>query len=207
MAGSTLEEWKLFAGMDPSLAKMDKDQLANRIGRRLGAEGGASIVDAYERARTARGDATSPMELFCAIETDRIFRVPALRLCETMASRKPAAFNYLFTWKSPMAGGLLGSCHALELGFVFGTHTNPGMDKFCGEGPDADGLATRMQDAWLAFARIGDPSCDSIGAWPTYSTNRRDTMIFDAKSGAQSAPYDSERTSWESVPGGILGTL
>ena len=29
---------------------------------------------------------------------------------------------------------------------------------FTGSGPDADALAERMMDAWLAFARTGDPS-------------------------------------------------
>ena len=62
-------------------------------------------------------------------------------------------------------GGVLGSCHALELGFVFGTNHIPGMPAFAGTGPAAEKLATQMQDAWLAFARSGDPSSESTGKW------------------------------------------
>ena len=57
-----------------------------------------------------------------------------------------------------MMGGMLGACHALELGFVFGTHGEPGMADFSGSGPAADALSERMMDAWLAFAKSGDPS-------------------------------------------------
>ena len=95
---------------------------------------------------------------------------------------------------------MLGSCHALELGFVFGTNHIPGMPQFAGTGPVVERLATEMQDAWLAFARSGDPSCESLGAWPQYDASRRATMILGEKSGAQDAPYEGERRAWEAIP-------
>ena len=51
------------------------------------------------------------------------------------AKRRGRIYNYLFTWPSPAAKGALGSCHALELGFVFGTNHIPGMPQFAGTGP------------------------------------------------------------------------
>ncbi|BCW48034.1 hypothetical protein [Arthrobacter sp. StoSoilB13] len=35
-----------------------------------------------------------------------------------------------------------------------------------------------MFDAWMNFARTGDPSTDSL-AWPAYNTASRPTMVFD----------------------------
>ncbi len=207
MAGATLEEWKLFTILDPGLAQLDRTGLAARIGRRLAPEVADSVIDTYENARAARRDSTTITDLFAAIETDRVFRVPGIRLSETHSRREPRSFNYLFTWKSPAMGGILGSCHALELGFVFGTHRIPGMVPFCGSGPQADRLATQMQDAWIAFARSGDPSCESIGEWPSYTESQRATMIFGEKSGAENAPLDAERGAWESVPSDVIGTL
>src|SRR5262249_24388552 len=55
MAGSTLEEWKLFAAMDAGAATLDRTKLAHRFGWRLGAEATESIITAYEKARGARG--------------------------------------------------------------------------------------------------------------------------------------------------------
>ena len=100
--------------------------------------------------------------------------------------------------------GALGSCHALELGFVFGT--NHLMRRFAGEGLAAEKLAGEMQDAWLAFARDGDPSCASL-AWPGYTEARRATMLFGETSSVADGPFEEERRSWDNVPSGVLGAL
>ncbi len=207
MVGSTLDEWKLFAPMDRGIAKLDRAGLAARLTRRIKPEAAEALIGNYEKARAARGASTTPPELFNALETDRIFRIPAVRLAEVHAKRRGRIHQYLFTWPSPAAGGMLGSCHALELGFVFGTNHIPGMPQFAGTGPVVERLATAMQDAWLAFARSGDPSCESLGAWPQYDASRRATMILDEKSKAEDAPYEEERRAWEALPSSILGSL
>ena len=90
-----------------------------------------------------------------ALDSDRTFRVPAIRLAEAQAPHQPRTYKYFFTWSSPARRGTLGACHALELPFVFGTLDAPTMDRFAGKGPDAEALATRMMDAWIAFAKSG----------------------------------------------------
>ena len=76
MVGSTLDEWKLFSLMDPSLHKLDRAGLGARISSRLRGQAADALIDAYEKARAARGESVTPVELFTAIETDRIFRIP-----------------------------------------------------------------------------------------------------------------------------------
>jgi len=61
--------------------------------------------------------------------------------------------------------------------FQCGTIAVTGAEAFCGSGPDADRLSNKIQDAWLAFARTGNPSCDSLGSWPAYG-DRRETMML-----------------------------
>ena len=148
----------------------------------------------------------TPADLFTALETDRVFRIPGVRLATVQGRREPRVFSYLFTWKSPAMGGVLGSCHALELGFVFGTNNLPGMSMFSGTGAAAEKLAVQMQDAWLAFARSGDPSCASIGTWSGYTEARRATMVFGETTKLEDAPYDDERRAWDAVPDRILGS-
>jgi para-nitrobenzyl esterase len=207
MVGSTLEEWKLFAALDPSARQLDKAGLARRISRRLTADFAQALIDSYEGARVRRGAPADTLELFSAIETDRVFRIPGVRLAENQGRREPRVYSYLFTWRSPAMGGALGSCHALELGFVFGTNHLPGMATFAGVGPAPEKLAAQMQDAWLAFARSGDPSCESLGAWPAYTQARRSTMIFDATSAVEQAPFEEERRAWDKVPDAVVGNL
>jgi para-nitrobenzyl esterase len=207
MVGSTAEEWKLFSMMDAGIGTLDRSRLAARIGRRMAPQAAEAVIDAYEKARGARGESITPAEIFSAIETDRVFRVPGIRLAETQSRRQPNVYSYLFTWKSPALQGMLGSCHALELGFVFGTNDIPGMKSFSGTGPDADRLAMEMQDAWLAFARTGNPSCESIGDWPQYTEAARATMLLGANTGRQDAPYDAERRAWDAIPSNVIGAL
>jgi para-nitrobenzyl esterase len=207
MVGSNLEEWKLFSAMDPAAQNLDKAGLAARMSKRLGAEFADSVIAAYQSARATAGASISPPELYSAIETDRVFRMPGVRLAEIQGRTERRTYNYLFTWRSPAMRGALGSCHALELGFVFGTNHLAGMRRFAGEGSAAEKLAGEMQDAWLAFARNGDPSCASLGTWPSYTEARRATMLFGETSGVAEAPFEEERRAWDKVPGGILGAL
>ena len=126
-----------------------------------------------------------------------MFRTPALQMAEGHSGRGMPVYSYLFTWKSPALSGLMGACHALEIGFVFGTYDA----EFCGRGPDADRLSQCMQDAWLAFARKGGPTCPSLGEWPDYGQRRR-TMLLGSDCRLVEAPYEAERLVWETLSGG-----
>jgi len=105
----------------------------------------------------------------------------------------------MLTWKSPIQGGMLGACHAIDLGFLWGSY----QTEFFGPGPAADALSRNMQDAWLTFARTGDPSCQGLGKWPVYG-DRRETMILGEKCGVREAPFEEERRIWDSAPDNVF---
>ena len=44
---------------------------------------------------------------------------------------------------------------------------------------EADKLADRMSDAWIAFARSGNPITSSLPKWNPYTTDKGATMLFD----------------------------
>jgi para-nitrobenzyl esterase len=192
--GTNLEEWKLFVMGEPNKQKIDRAEIVRRLGHSIPPEYADAIVERYYRARSQRGDDTSPVELLSAINTDLMFRIPALQMVEAQQRHNPAVFNYLFTYQSPVLDGVLGACHALEMGFVFGTHD----DLFCGTGPEADRLSETMQDAWTSFARTGNPSCAALGDWPAYGDSRT-TMILDTQCRLEPAPYEEERQAWDVV--------
>jgi para-nitrobenzyl esterase len=192
--GTNLEEWKLFLVGEPHKEKIDRAQIAERLGHVIPSKYAAEIVESYYQARSRRGDDTSPLEILSAVNTDVMFRIPALQMVEAQQKHNPAVFNYLFTYKSPLFGGVLGACHALEMSFVFATHD----DKFCGAGPKADKLSETIQDAWTSFARTGDPSCAALGDWAVYGDDRI-TMILDTQCRLEAAPYEEERQAWDVV--------
>jgi para-nitrobenzyl esterase len=202
LVGTTLEEARLFNITDQNISKMDEARLLRRCQRLVPTVDAASLVETYRKARDKRGQSTTPAELFMAIQTDKGFRMPAIRLAESHSRRHQPTYAYLFTWKSPALGGSLGACHALELGFLFGNFE----PNFSGTGPEADALARNIQDAWLAFARTGNPSTKSLGEWPQYG-DHRETMLLGRECSIVAAPYDEERRAWEAIPDTVLGVL
>ena len=55
-----------------------------------------------------------------------------------------------------------------------------------------------MQDAWLSFARTGNPGCASLGEWPPYC-DRRKTMLLGRECRIEEAPYEEERRIWDTI--------
>ena len=54
-------------------------------------------------------------------------------------------------------------------------------------------------EAWLAFARSGNPTHAGTANWPEYDTSRRATMVFDAESGRVDDPAGAQRRAWDAV--------
>jgi para-nitrobenzyl esterase len=136
-----------------------------------------------------------PGELLAAIETDWWCRVPALRLADARLDAPGRTFMYEFTWPSPMFGGSIGACHALEIPFVFDT-LDLGPRQMIGGLLGADpprALATEVHDAWVRFATSGDPG------WPRYERPRRATMRFGTPSTVVDDPAAATRALWDGV--------
>ena len=187
---------KLFGIVDPASRTLDEATLLRRCERNLPGRA-ARVIDAYREARRARGEGVAPADLWFAIETDRLFRAGSMRLAELQRAHQPRTYAYCFTWESPWNGGVLGAAHALDIPFVFGTQDLPSLRAFTGAGPEASALAERMQDAWVAFARSGDPSHPGLPHWPAYDGARRATMLLGARCGVALAFQEPERRLWE----------
>jgi para-nitrobenzyl esterase len=199
LIGTNVDEARLFAPMDPEATTLDEAALLVRCAEAMpgGPDAARRAVAIYRDARAARGERVEPGDLWFAIESDRTMRHPAMRLAALQAAHQPGTYAYLFTWPSPAMGGLFGSCHALELPFLFGTLEHPLIRPFTGKGPEAHALAARIQDAWIAFARTGRPGHPGLGAWPAYDAARRRTMILDRDCRMEDAPREAERRFWD----------
>ncbi len=192
LAGTSLEEWKGLSVGEPGIRDLDEAGLIARLEHYLPADRVTGLLKAYREARRKRGVATGPFEILSAIQTDLMFRMPTIQLVEAQRDNGQPAYNYIFTYESPMEGGIYGACHGLDRRFIFGTYDDPA----CGTGPVVEKLSRCIQDAWLAFARTGDPSCPSIGKWPVYGKDRM-TMVLDRECRVEAAPYEGERLIWD----------
>ncbi len=141
---------------------------------------------ALDRYRAARPDAV-PGVLLADVMTDFFYRLPAVRLAEA----HPGTHLYEFDWTSPAYGGRLGSCHALELPFVFDTLDVPEAEALVGEAPPQR-LADAMHRAWVGFAATGDPG------WPAYGDTRT-VRRFGATTETVDDPRGELRELWAGI--------
>jgi para-nitrobenzyl esterase len=51
--------------------------------------------------------------------------------------------------------------------------------RITGGGADAVALADKISDAWIAFARTGNPNTPKLPHWPAYDADNRATMIIN----------------------------
>jgi para-nitrobenzyl esterase len=105
---------------------------------------------------------------------------------------------YRFAWRSPLRGGALGACHALDVPFALGTHADtPALRAFAGAGAAAARVAAATMDAWAAFARSGDPAHPSLGCpWPRYDAAQRATLELGDPCRVAAAPEEAKRRLW-----------
>ena len=189
--GTNKDEMALFLFAMPGYGELDGQSARAMLNFGLG--GSNDVVELYDVYEKIRPDAT-PTEIVVAIMTDR-FRVGSIQLAERKVKGGSApTYMYLFTWETPILDGKLKSAHTLEIAFVFDHVDDVPMT---GSGPERYGIAAAMSDAWIAFARTGNPNHAGLADWPTYDTGRRATMIFDVDAHVEDDPMSTEREAWE----------
>ncbi|KAJ3085018.1 hypothetical protein HK102_000396 [Quaeritorhiza haematococci] len=126
-------------------------------------------------------------------------------------------YFYEFGHTSPYKKGILGSCHACDIGYMFDTLNAwdkvPILEGAVNDAASME-LADKMTRAWAAFARTGDPShsglvTESTGSddggetgeesrWPPYDLEKRKTLVFEAKKTVVVQDWNGrERKLWE----------
>jgi para-nitrobenzyl esterase len=194
LIGTTRHEFTLFTTAIPGFSSLTESALPT-VATMNGADS-LPLLEVYARTRPG----ASPAERLTALMTDR-FRIGSIRLAERkLAGGEAPVFMYRFDFTTPVLDGRLGAPHALDIAFCF---DNLPRTRLHGGRPEAAGLAARVSEAWLAFARSGDPNHPDLPAWPTYDTARRATMLFDVDCRVADDPDAEERLAWEGRLGGL----
>jgi para-nitrobenzyl esterase len=189
--GTTRDETATFMARDPKAGKIDESELRGRLAPMLG-EHLDRVLGAYKKSRPA----ASPWDLLVAITTERI-RYSSILLAERKAdASNDPVYMYLFTYETNFTNGLYKAGHAIEIPFVFDLVDNVPA---AGTRPDKHELAASMSEAWIAFARNGDPNHAGIPNWERYSRNRRATMLFDVPCRTEIDPGRTELDAWKGI--------
>ncbi|MFC4061666.1 carboxylesterase/lipase family protein [Planomonospora corallina] len=181
LVGTTREEFNELVRSRPGpLGEQEYDQALRALGA------GPEARRFYEERLPAG------REVLAQILTDRLFRVPALRLAEACAAAGRPVHAYEFRWRSPAGGGAVGAGHCVDLPFVFDDLDAEGVDRLCGPNPPRS-LAEDMHTAWTRFAATGDPG------WPPYGGPGRPVRIFDVPGRLARDPLAAEGRLWRDL--------
>ena len=188
LIGTTRDEMTLFLTAMPGFGDLVPEAEAMVASMVIGGDA-SELVALYRRTRPN----ASPAERLVALSTDRIFRAGAIHLAERHRAAGGDVYMYRLDFTSTIMGGQLGAPHAIDLGFVF---DNLHASLLHGSRPGAQELADQMSEAWLAFARTGDPNPPGLPAWPVYDEDRRATMLLDVECAVIDDPDAEERAGW-----------
>ena len=139
-----------------------------------------SVYPALADDMLAHYDAASPAAAQAAVDKvvhDLFFAGPVRAHAEAQAAAGAPTWLYHFTHVPPTAwGAALGSHHAAELVYVFGTLTrrDEGGERPLGLSPVGDytdtdtALSATMRAYWVQFAATGDPNREGLPPWPAF---------------------------------------
>jgi para-nitrobenzyl esterase len=185
--GTNKDEMTLFVVAEPWFGHLSEAELGTRVKQMAGDKSDA-LIDAIRKLHPDY----SPAYIAAAAMTDTTMLGGSITLAERKAAQNAApVYMYCLVWETPVANGLFKSPHTLEIPLMFDN-----VDKarvLVGPGPRPEAIAAQMSDAWLAFARSGDPNAKSIPAWPPYTSARRATMLFDVDSRVTDDPQKEIR--------------
>jgi para-nitrobenzyl esterase len=188
--GTTKDEGTLFLSADPNFLDMTVEQAHAHIVAMFG-ERGEPAFDLYRDLQPA----DPPTYWVTAAMTDRMSRMDSIRLAERkVAQRAAPVFMYRLDWQTPILNGVMRSPHGLDVPLVFdNVDAKLGV---LGNGPEPKLIAPVMSQAWINFARSGNPSQKNL-AWPAYDSTSRETMIFTTTSHVVSDPDGAGREFWK----------
>ena len=101
-------------------------------------------------------------------------------LARKLEKSKAPVWNYLFAYEYPVNGGVT-SFHCSEIVFAFHNVGEPHSRVATGGTPAAFALQDKVSQAWINFARTGNPAQPGL-EWKPYTVEARQTMVFDAVS-------------------------
>ena len=113
------------------------------------------------------------------VDVDVMFRPGAVMQANTKSAVLGGApvYMYLFTWQSPIADGKMKATHCFEIPFVFNNIAR--CEEMTGGTKEAYVLADKVSQAWINFARNGNPNHKDLPNWTPFTTKNTATMFFD----------------------------
>ena len=159
IAGTTLDEYKLWSTFHPRIGKNDEEYITKRLSKMFESSKLPELISAY----TEYLKINELGNIYSAILTDICFGIPTHN---TLQKKEGTSFGYLFSTQSEILKGKLGCFHASELPYLFGVHSKKPYSSW---GPkESEEISDNFQIPWTNFSKTADPSFGDF-EWNNYN--------------------------------------
>lgn len=193
--GNTRDETRAFLGNEPGVHHLSWEELSQRLLPQLHVDIEPEYVIAGYRRMYPQYTATEVF--FAATTAGRSWRGAVIE-AELRAAQGSPVFAYQLNYRSPLEGGRYGAMHTMDIPLVFDNIAQP--RSLTGTSAAAQKAADQMSDAFIAFARSGNPNHPGMPQWRPYELATRATMVVDAQSELVNDPRGGERKLFAQVP-------
>lgn len=168
LIGTTINEFMPFRG---GLPKNTTETQAIEAVRKVY----ANKTDAYIAAVKKAYPTVQPSGY---LDYDLTYRPGAVRFANAKSALNSApVYVYLFDWQSPVMDGKFKAVHCMEIPFVFSNIAR--CEEMTGGTKEAYALSEKMSQAWINFAKTGNPNHKGLPNWPAYNSSNTATMHFN----------------------------
>lgn len=194
------ESTLLVGPRDPEFFTLTWETLPGKLAPLLPGIDTPKVIADYRKLHPAH----TASDVFFAATTDSRFVRAHVAQAELKSKQGGApTYLYMLDWNTPVEGGKWRSPRALEIGFVFGNVAK--SESMSGVGTEQQRIADLMSEAWIAFARTGNPGHKLLPKWPAYDATRRASMVFNVQPKVVNDVHGTERRWFDAMKMGSNG--
>jgi para-nitrobenzyl esterase len=171
LVGNTLNEF-INGINEPDAFSMTEAELQTNV-KSVWKEQSRDTIESFRRSYPG----ANYFQLWSVIAASPVRTMSLVQARRKAAQNSAPAYCYRFDWQTPVLDGRPMAFHCSELAFVFDNTAR--CENMTGNGPAARALAAKMSEAWIQFARNGDPNHPGIPRWKPFDPATNGTMVFD----------------------------
>jgi para-nitrobenzyl esterase len=188
LIGSNRNEWSASIG-DASLELLDEDGLKKKLAEKYNSKS----ESLYRVIREVYPD-VKPVEILSYLNP---YNNMAFKQAERKVQQVAPVYLYMFSWNTSVLDARPRAFHCSEMPFVF--YNTDRCETMTGGTDEARTLSAKMSQAWINFARTGNPNHKDIPHWPRFTKDKGETLVFDNVSLLKNDPDKFFRKAMEGL--------